>query len=78
MEGVLILSEQNFLNVMAADIIETNQELTMETALSDIEEWDSLALVSFIAMANTNGKSLNKETIKKATTVRDLYELLQG
>ena len=72
------MSEQNFLNVMAEDIIETNQELTMETALSDIEEWDSLALVSFIAMANTKGKSLNKETIKKAATVRDLYELVKN
>ena len=69
---------QAFLQTMTEDIIETDQELTMETALSDIEEWDSLALVSFIAMANTKGKSLNKETIKNAATIRDLYELLQS
>lgn len=72
------MDAQKFLQTMTEDIIETDQELSMETVLSDIEEWDSLALVSFIAMANTSGKSLNKETIKKAITVRDLYGLLQG
>lgn len=68
---------QEFLQIMTEDIIETDRELTMETALADIEEWDSLAFVGFIAMANTNGKSLNKEAIKKAVVIRDLYELLQ-
>ena len=72
------MDAKEFLQTMAEDIIETDQELTMDTALSDIEEWDSLALVSFIAMANTNGKTLNKDTIKKASTIRDLYELLKG
>lgn len=72
------MNVQEFLQTMAEDIIETDQELTMDTALSDIEEWDSLALVSFIAMANTNGKSLNQETIKNAVTVRDLYEFVKN
>ena len=72
------MNAQEFLQTMAEDIIETDQELTMDTALSDIEEWDSLALASFIAMANTNGKSLNQETIKNAVTVCDLYELVKS
>lgn len=72
------MNAKEFLQTMTEDIIETDQELTMDTALADIEEWDSLALVSFIAMANTNGKSLNQETVKTSVTIRDLYELMKS
>lgn len=70
------MESQEFLTAMAEDILETDQEITMETELSDIDEWDSLALVSFLAMANVKGKSLNRDTIKSARTIGDLYNLV--
>ena len=60
------------------DILDIEDEITADTVLTDLEEWDSLSLVSFIAMANA---SYNKKIIpadaKNAETIRDLYELLK-
>lgn len=73
-----MMNQKDFLTKMQEDVLDTDEEITMDSKLDEMEEWDSLAFVSFIAMANTNGKSINKEPVKKATTIRDLYELLQG
>ncbi len=71
------MESQEFLIAMADDILETDREITMETVLSDIDEWDSLALVSFLAMTNVKGKSLDRDTVKAAHTVADLYHLIK-
>ena len=50
----------------------------MDTQLDDVEEWDSLSVVSYVAMANTAfGKKIEPKTVREAETIRDLYELLQ-
>ena len=46
------MSEQDFLMKMQEEILDTEDEITMGTKLSDIEEWDSLAFVSFMAFAS--------------------------
>ena len=46
--------------------------------MDDIEEWDSISVVSYVAMANTAcGKKIEPKTVREAETIRDLYELLQ-
>lgn len=60
------------------DILDAEEEVTMESVLEDIEEWDSLSLVSYIAMANSSyGKKINASEVRKAVTVQDLYDLVK-
>lgn len=60
------------------DILDCEQEITMKTVRADLEEWDSLSLVSFMAMANAAyGKKVILADVKMAKTVEDLYELVK-
>lgn len=60
------------------DILDSEEEITMDTVLDDLEEWDSLSLVSFIAMANAAyGKKVVPADVKVAETIKDLYELVK-
>ena len=71
------MNEEIFIEKMM-DILDAEEEITMDTQLDDIEEWDSLSVVSYVAMANTAcGKKIELKTVREAETIRDLYELLQ-
>ena len=71
------MNEEIFIEKMM-DILDAEEEITMDTQLDDIEEWDSLSVVSYVAMANTScGKKIEPKTVCEAETIRDLYELLQ-
>lgn len=60
------------------DILDSEEEITMDTVLDDLEEWDSLSLVSFMAMANAvYGKKIVPSDVKMAKTVADLYKLVK-
>lgn len=72
------MTEQDFLAKFKEDVLDTDEEITLDMALDDIEEWDSLSVVSFIAMAKlVTGKKVDRQPILAATTVHDLYVLLQ-
>lgn len=59
------------------EILDTEKELTPQTRLSEIEEWDSLSIISFLAMANVEyGKSLRKADFAGAETLQDLYDTI--
>lgn len=61
-----------------AETIDCEDELTMNTLLEDILEWDSLGIVSFIAMASTDyNKKIKMELLMKAITINDLYNLVK-
>lgn len=71
------MNEQEFLKKMQEDILDTDEEITMDTVLEDIEEWDSLAFVSFIAMAKVmNRNDIDRKAVRGAEKVEDLYELI--
>ena len=56
----------------------TDAKRLAEYETDDIEEWDSLSLVSYIAMANSSyGKKINASEVRKAVTVQDLYDLVK-
>ena len=46
------MNEEIFIEKMM-DILDAEEEITMDTQLDDVEEWDSLSVVSYVAMANT-------------------------
>lgn len=73
----VIMRQEQFMNKMI-DLLDSEEEIKMHTKLKDLKEWDSLSYVSFLAMANvTAGKNLNPETIKKAKTIADLFEMVR-
>lgn len=52
-------------------------ELTLDSVLTDFEEWDSLSKLSLIAMAKQDfGKTLDTKTLEGFGTVRDICEYL--
>ena len=60
------------------DMLDSEEEITMETVLDELDEWDSLSFVSFLAMANVAyGKKLEPSEVKLAETVGDLYNLIK-
>lgn len=71
------MTEELFLEKMA-DILDAEDDVTMDAILADIEEWDSLSVVSYVAMANTScGKKVNVKDVREAVTIQDLYNLLK-
>jgi len=72
------MTAQEFLTKMKEDVLDTEMDITLDTSLGDIEEWDSLGVVTFIAMAKAAcGKKVERAAIVNAKTLQDLYELLQ-
>ena len=60
------------------DMMDTETDLTLETKLSDVEEWDSLSLVTFLSYCNAKlNRPVEPEELKSAQTVNDLYKLLE-
>ena len=71
------MEEQVFLEKMQ-DLMDTDVEITLDTVLDSIEEWDSLSHVAFMALsASLVKKRVQPADIKAAVTIGDLYRLLQ-
>lgn len=52
--------------------------LTQETLLSNIEEWDSVSFLSFMAMMDEKfGKTVTGSEIKAKETVGDLMAMME-
>ena len=71
------MTESEFLTKMQEDILDVEDPITMDQNLTEIEDWDSLAFVNFLVMANSVGKSITRQQLKAAVTVSDLFELLK-
>jgi acyl carrier protein len=60
-----------------ADILETD-EVKLENVLKDFEEWDSLSILSIIAMVDSDyGFIIFAKDIIKLKTVKDLFSYIQ-
>ena len=67
--------EQLFMEKMAK--ILNGEEFTMESELSYLENWDSLASVDFLGVADEDfGKELDPMDVRMASTISDLFELV--
>ena len=72
------MSTEEFIKKLT-DLMDTDAELNLSTKLADVEDWDSLSMVSFFSFCNsTLGKKLAPEQIKGAQTVEDLFKLAVG
>ena len=61
----------------ALEIEDEDQEITLETNLKELEEYDSLSVLSIIAMIDKNfGKQIPSADFIKITTVSSLMDLI--
>ena len=71
------MNAQEFLTNLETAIDAEAGSLQPGAALSDIVEWDSLAVVGFIAMADAKyGKKASPAGIKSCKSVDDLMQLV--
>lgn len=57
--------------------IDPDDEVTAESVLEEIDEWDSLAAMAVVALAKkTNGKEISMEQVGDCTTVQDVLDLV--
>lgn len=53
------------------------EEFTLESELNYLENWDSLASVDFLGMADEDfGKEIDPMDVRMAGTIGDLFELV--
>lgn len=71
------VTEKEFLEKMQDEILDSESPVDMNQKLVEIREWDSLAIVNFIAAAKTSGKKIPREKVQSALTVAELYALLK-
>ncbi len=61
------------------ELMDTDAEINLATRLADVEDWDSLSMVSFFSFCNTtSNRKVAPEEIKAAQTVEDLFKLAGG
>ncbi len=70
------MNAETFLEKLT-EIMDTEKNLTLETKLADVEEWDSLSFVTFLTYCNSKlKKSVTPEELKAAATVGDLFKFV--
>ena len=70
---------EDFINELkdALEIEDENQEITLKTNLKELEEYDSLSVLSIIAMIDKNfGKQISSVDFIKITTIKSLIDLI--
>jgi len=70
---------ENFINELkeALEIEDEDKEITLETDLRYVEEYDSLSVLAIIAMIDKNlGKQIPSADFAKVTTVKTLMDLI--
>ena len=73
------MKTDDFMNELkeALEIEDEDQEISLETNLKDLEEYDSLSVLSIIAMIDKNfGKQIPSLDFLMVTTVNSLIDLI--
>lgn len=72
------MDQKTFITKMQ-ELLEREDELALDIPLEDIDEWDSLSFVAFLAMADkVPGNRATPDAIRDAKTVGDLYALVKA
>jgi len=73
------MKTEDFINELkeALEIEDEDQEITVKTYLKDLEEYDSLSVLSIIAMIDKNfSKQIPSSELVKVIIVENLIELI--
>ena len=72
------MSREEFLRKLS-EILETDELLTGAESLADLEKWDSLAVLNFMALADESyNVTVSPKDIAACKTVNDLVVLTTG
>ena len=72
------MTTEEFINKLS-ELMDTDAEINLSTKLADVEDWDSLSMVSFFSFCNsTLNRRVAPEQIKAAQSVEDLFKLAGG
>ena len=72
------MSNEEFIKKLV-DLMDTEAQINLSTRLADVEDWDSLSMVSFFSFCNTTApRKVLPDDIKAAQTVEDLFKLAGG
>lgn len=72
------MTAENFVKKLA-ELMDTDAEINLSTKLADVEDWDSLSMVSFFSFCNTTlSKKVSPDEIKSAQSVEDLFKLVNS
>ncbi|MWV46623.1 acyl carrier protein [Paenibacillus sp. HJL G12] len=75
------MTKNEFLKRLEEQVIMPDEEiiLTPDTVLDDLEEWDSLAAVAFLAFSDRElGVHVNPDQLKNCKFVRDIINLVSS
>lgn len=68
------MTQDEFLTAMQ-DVLQTEEELTTNTILNDLEEWDSLSIMATMAFLDKNfGVKTTMADYKEMKTIGDIVE----
>ena len=69
----------NFINEIEESVVMVDKgSLKLDTVLSDLEEWDSLAIISVIALIDSQFNiTVNSEKLKSCVTVGDIIDIIK-
>ena len=71
------MNKEKFVELFAEILEIEDFEVSMEDKFRDYEEWDSLAILSVLAMINEEFNIiLKREELDKLTTIKELYEFI--
>lgn len=69
-----MISDEQFINDLQV-MLKTEEVITMDMDLLDIESWDSFSMVAFVAMAEEKyNVKVDKFSVAEAVLVEDLYD----
>jgi len=72
------MKEEFIENFKEALEMEADQQLSLEDKFRDLDDWDSLARLSLIAMLDEEYEvEIEEEEFEKLTTVSDVMEVVQ-
>lgn len=62
---------------LLAEVLDCDEDISLDVRLSDLEEWDSVAILSFIAMMDEEfGRTVKGEEVRKIETVKDALDFM--
>lgn len=71
------MDRKQLLNIVEESLELDADELTGEESLADMEEWDSMAVISLIALVDETFEiTLEPEQIMESETVNDIIKLI--
>ncbi len=73
----MTLKKEEFIETLK-ELMDTEEELTLETELKEIVEWDSVSMVAFLSFCGQRLEDSKRlmQQIGNAETVGDLYNII--